>query len=106
MDELRGVLKNNDRARSARSMLSRRGYYYDVEVIIMTCRLLFRIISAFLKIITHLKQRTCALNEFICLPFGLSSPLRVFTKVMKPIVAELRGTSIKTVVLVQSCQIA
>ena len=38
------------------------------------------------------------LFEFTCLPFGLSSAPRVFTKVMKPIVAELRGTGIMVVI--------
>ena len=38
------------------------------------------------------------LFEFICLPFGLSSAPRVFTKVMKPIVADLRNRGIKLVI--------
>lgn len=38
------------------------------------------------------------LVEFTCLPFGLSSSPRVFTKVMKPIVAELRNKGIKLVI--------
>ena len=38
------------------------------------------------------------LFEFICLPFGLSSAPRVFTKVMKPIVATLRSKGIKIVI--------
>ena len=68
MDKLRGVLKNNDQARKSdlmhmqvniitwMSLLRRGGHYYDVQIIVMTRRSLFRIISAFLKIITHLKQ--------------------------------------------------
>jgi hypothetical protein len=38
------------------------------------------------------------LYVFTCLPFGLSSAPRVFTKVMKPIVAELRSKGIKIVI--------
>lgn len=38
------------------------------------------------------------LFEFTCLPFGLSSAPRVFTKVMKPIGAELRSKGITIVI--------
>ena len=38
------------------------------------------------------------LFEFTCLPFGLSSAPRVFTKVMKPVVAGLRGKGIRLVI--------
>jgi len=36
--------------------------------------------------------------EFVCLPFGLSSAPRVFTKVMKPVIAALRSRGIRLVI--------
>ena len=38
------------------------------------------------------------LFEFICLPFGLSSAPRVFTKVLKPFVGSIRNKGIKLVI--------
>ena len=38
------------------------------------------------------------LFEFICLPFGLSSAPRVFTKVLKPFVASIRNKGIRLVI--------
>lgn len=38
------------------------------------------------------------LYEFICLPFGLSSAPRVFTKAMKPFVSEVRNKGIRLVI--------
>ena len=38
------------------------------------------------------------LYEFIVLPFGLASAPRVFTKLMKPIIAYLRGKSIRLII--------
>ena len=36
--------------------------------------------------------------EFICLPFGLCSAPRVFTKLMKPMMAFLRGRGLRTII--------
>lgn len=38
------------------------------------------------------------LFEFLCIPFGLSSAPRIFTKVMKPIVSNIRNKGIKVVI--------
>ena len=38
------------------------------------------------------------LHEFICLPFGLSSAPRVFTKVLKPFVGAVRNKGIRLVI--------
>ena len=38
------------------------------------------------------------LFEFICLPFGLSSAARVFTKVLKPFVRSIRNKRIRLVI--------
>ena len=38
------------------------------------------------------------LFEFICLPFGLSSAPRVFTKVLKPFVGSIRNKGIRLVI--------
>ena len=38
------------------------------------------------------------LFEFICLPFGLSSAPRVFTKVLKPFVGSIRNKRIRLVI--------
>ena len=39
------------------------------------------------------------LFEFICLPFGLSSAARVFTKVLKPFVRSIRNKGIRLIIL-------
>lgn len=36
--------------------------------------------------------------DFACLPFGLASSPRIFTKLMKPVVAILRRTGIRLIV--------
>ena len=36
--------------------------------------------------------------EFACLPFGLSSAPRIFTKLMKPVVAQLRKQGIRLII--------
>jgi hypothetical protein len=45
-----------------------------------------------------------SLFEFACLPFGLASAPRVFTKLMKPVVALLRQMGIRLVVS-KPCQL-
>ena len=42
--------------------------------------------------------KNSTLFEFICLPFGLSSAPRVFTKVLKPFLASIRNKGIRLVI--------
>ena len=42
--------------------------------------------------------RKSNLYEFVCLPFGLSSAPRAFTKVMKPFVSTIRNKGIRLVI--------
>ena len=46
------------------------------------------------------------LYEFVCLPYGLSSAPRVFTKVMKPFVSTVRNKGIRLVIYLDDIIIA
>ena len=61
--------------------------------------------DAYLQLPIH-KEYQCLLQfyweqktyQFVCLPFGLTSALRVFTKIMKPVVGKLRQMGIRLIV--------
>ena len=54
--------------------------------------------DAFFTILIHPDHYKYLRFEFICLPFGLSSALRLFTKVLKPFVGSIRNKGIRLVI--------
>ena len=48
------------------------------------------------KFLRFVRKET--MYEFVCLPFGLASAPRVFTKLMKPVVALLRQLGIRLII--------